>query len=875
MRWIAKIRLRVRSLVQRNHVDRELDEELQDHLERQIEYHMARGMSLADAKVQAMRELGPITLRKEECRDARGLALIDSVRQDLTYALRALRKGPGFTTVAILSLAIGIGANTTIFAVVNSVLLTPLPYPGADRLAVMHEHKLDSSEPLSVHPLNFVEWRRRSRSFEALALVQMPPLNVMGRDGAEQVSRMLTTPELFQVFGVRPALGREFTKDDGRPGSDHVVILGYGFWQRWFGGDPAVLGRQLPTPDRSLTIVGVAPPGFRIGLAEPEAFTPLDERDAASNGSRSFECYGRLARGVRLDAAQVELTTLGSMLRRLYPVDAGMGVFVFGLQDFLVRDARPGLRLLMAVAAVVLAIACVNLAGLLLARGLARRGEFAVRVALGAGRGRLVRQLVIESLLLSLAGGAAGVVVAYWTTRALVARTASALADATTAPIHLDARVLLFALAVSTLTALAFGLLPAWQASHVDPQSVLREQTRRASGGRRQLRVREVLVMAEVALAVVLLVGAGLLLRSLNNLGRVKLGFEPTGTLTMRLFLGVKPPEARISLLDQVLDRVASVPGVKAAGTIQFLPLRGMTCGTGFWLEEQAARRDSSQTLSTECALVSRGYFAAMGIRVLGGRGFDRQDRIGSPRVVIVNQSFAKRYFHDGRVLGRRIVVQWSDEVPAEIVGIVGDVRHNGLTTDPAPTVFLLHAQVPGYITNLVVRTSANPLTQVGAIVRAIHEVEPTQGVSGVGLVEQDVEKVLARPRLQAGLVTSFAIIAVVLAAIGIFGLVAYVVRLRTHEIGIRLAVGATRERIFVELFGSGVRLVVVGLAAGLVTAVALRSIASRFVFGITTTDPLTYVAAALTFLVMAFAAIVVPARRAAQVEPITALHLE
>ena len=876
MRLLTKIRLRLRSLTRRTRVDRELDEELQHHLEQQVEYYVSRGMSPGDARFEALRELGPIELRKEECRDTRGVALIDTVRQDVTYAFRALRKTPGFALVAILSLAIGIGANTTIFTLVNSVLLTPLPYPGANRLVVMHEHKLNAPDPLSVHPLNFVQWRTRARSFEALALVQMPPLNVMARDGAEQVSRMLTTPEIFQVFGVRPALGREFTAEDVRTGNENVVILGYGFWQRWFGGDPSVLGRRLATPDGSLTIVGVAPPGFRIGLAEPEAFTPLDADDAAKTSSRSFECYGRLAAGVSLAEAQAELTTMASTLRRIYPkVDDGMGVFVYGLQDFLVRDARPGLRLLMAVVAVVLAIACVNLAGLLLARGLARRGEFAVRVALGAGRGRLVRQLVVESLLLSLAGGMAGAAVAYLVTRALVTRTAFALADATTAPIHLDARVLLFTLVVSTVTALAFGLLPAWQASHVDPQSVLRDETRRTTGGRQQFRIRESLVVAEVALAVVLLVGAGLLLRSLDNLGRVKLGFEPTGTLTMRLFLGVKPPEARIALLDRILDRVASVPGVNAAGTIQFLPLRGMSCGTGFWLEEDAARRDSSKTLTTECALVSRGYFAAMGIPVLSGRPFDRQDRFGGPRVVMVNQTFADRYLPKGQAVGRKVVVQWDDAVPAEVIGVVGDVHHTGLTSDPVPTVFLLHAQVPGYITNLVVRTRTEPLAQSGAIIRAIHEVDPTQGVSGVGLVEQDVEKVLARPRLQAALITSFAIIAVVLAVIGIYGLVAYVVRLRTHEIGIRLAVGATRERIFVELFGSGVRLVAVGLAAGLVAAIASRGIASRFVFGITTTDPLTYVAAALVFLVIAFAATVVPARRAADVEPSTALHLE
>ena len=873
---IAKIRLRVRSLLQRNRVDHELDEELQDHLERQIDYNVARGMSRSDARFAALRELGPIELHKEECRDARGLALIDSVRQDLSYALRALRKSPGFTAVAILSLATAIGANTTIFTLVNSVLLTPLPYPGADRIVVFHEHKLNSAEPLHVHPVNFVEWRKQARSFEALALVQTPPLNLMGRDGAEQVSRMLATPELFRVFGVRPVIGREFSKDESLPKGGDVVILGYGFWKRWFGGDPAVLGRQLPTATGSLTIVGVAPPGFRVGTVEPETFTPLeiDPASPASTGSRAFECYGRLARGVSLAAAQAEMTALESRLRQQYQFDEGMGVLVFDLHGFLVREARPALRLLMAVVAVVLAIACVNLAGLLMARGIARRAEFAVRVALGAGRGRLVRQLVIESLVLSGAGGVVGATGAYWATQALVARSAAAFADAAAVPIQLDARVLLFTVVVATATGLAFGLLPAWQASHIDPQTVLREQTRRASAGRRQFRLRELLVVSEVALAVVLLVGAGLLLRSLSSLVRVKLGYQPSGALTMGLFLGVQPPEVRSALLDRILDRVESVPGVKVAGTIQFLPLRGLNCGTGFWLGEQGSR-DPSRSLFTECSLVSRGYFAAMGIPVLEGRAFDRQDRMDGPRVVIVNQTFVKSYYPNGRALGRNIIVQWDDNVPSEIVGIVGDVHHDGLTSDPQPTVFLLHAQVPGYITNLVVRTTTDPLAEKAAIIRAIHEVDPTQGVSKVGLIEQDVATVLARPRLEAGLVTSFAVVAVVLAVIGIYGLVAYVVRLRTHEIGIRLALGATRERIFMELFGKGAQLVVIGLVAGLVTAALLRRIAATFVFGITAGDSVTYVAATLTFFVVAFAAIGIPARRAARVEPITALHLE
>jgi predicted permease len=364
-------------------------------------------------------------------------------------------------------------------------------------------------------------------------------------------------------------------------------------------------------------------------------------------------------------------------------------------------------------------------------------------------------------------------------------------------------------------------------------------------------------------------------LRTLSSLVRVDLGFQPAETLTMGLFLGLRPPETRSAVIDQILDRVEAVPGVRAAGTIQFLPLRGMTCGTGFWLEEQAASRDLSRTQPTECALVSRGYFDAMGIPVLAGRAFDRRDRMPSPRVVLVSQSFAKRYFPDGRVLGRRILVQSSNQALAEIIGVVGDVRHDAVTSEPAPTVFLLHAQTPGYITNLVVRTSGDPVTHATAVRRAIHEVDPTQAVSGIGTIEQDVAKVLARPRLQAALVTCFAVIAVVLAVIGLYGVIAYVVRLRTHEIGIRLALGATREKVFFELFRQGAHLVFAGVVVGVATAIALRGIASTFVFGVTTADPLTYLIAALAFSGAALAAVIIPARRASRVQPINALRLE
>jgi predicted permease len=875
MRWTRKLRLRLRSLLRRARVEEELDEEIRFHLERLTEEHIAAGMAPRDARYAALRDMGGLDQRKEECRDARGVALFDELRQDVRYALRGLRKSPGFTAVAILSLALGIGANTTIFTFVNAVLLRPLPYPGSDRLVILREQPVGAEGTVGVHPLNFLEWRARARSFEALALVQAPPLNVIGANGAEQIARVQTTSQLFRVFGVGPAAGRVFTAEETEPGNHDVVVLGHGFWQRWFGGDPAVVGRRLAVRDGSLTIIGVAPPGLRIGLIEPDAYTPLpiDPAKPDSIGSRSFQCYGRLKPGVSLDAARGEMAVVASALARQYPMDEGYGAFVSGLHEYLVREGRPALRLLMAVVATVLIIACVNLAGLLMARGIRRRGELAIRASLGASRGRLVRQLIIESLVLSSLGGAVGLVLAYWGTRALVMLTAGALTVGSIEPIRLESTCLVFTLVISTVTALVFGLLPAWQASRVEPQMALRERTRGGTADRRQHRMRSALVVTEVAMAVVLLVGAGLLLRTFSRLVRVDLGFQPAETITMGLFLGGRQDEARVALVDQILEGVEALPGVKAASTIQFLPLTGMNCGTGFWLEGQA-RGDASHALTTECSLVSRGYFAAMGIPILEGRPFDRRDRMGGPRVVIVNHAFARRYLPEG-ARGRRILVAWSDEALAEIVGVVGDVRHNGLTSEPAPTVFLLHAQTPGYITNLVVRTTGDASAQAAAVRQAIHEVDPTQAVSAAKTMEQYVGDLLTRPRMYAALVASFAVIAVILAAIGIYGLIAYVVTQRTHEIGVRLALGASRGDVFRAVFGQGARLSFIGLVLGVVAAWGLRGLVSTFLFGVTPDDAVSYVLAAAVFAAVALAAAAIPAHRASRVDPTTALRYE
>ncbi len=876
MRWIRVLRLRLRSLFQRGRVERELTEELRFHLDRQFEQNLAAGMSPTDARYAALRQMGGIDQYREECRDARGLARLDDLRQDARYAVRSLRKSPGFTVVAILSLALGIGANTTIFTFVNAVLLRPLPYPGSDRLLILREQPLSSAESVGVHPQNFLEWRARAGSFEALALVQTPPLNLIGKDGAEQITRAQATSELFRVFGVSPALGRAFADEEMHPGPDRVVILGYGFWQRWFGGDPAVLRRQLAVRDGSLTIVGVAPAGLRIGSTEPDAYTPLgiDPAHPDSIGSRSFQCYARLKPGFTVEAARAEMAAIATRLASEYPMDRGYGVFVSSLHDYLVREGRPALRLLMAVVATVLVIACVNLAGLLMARGLRRRGELAVRSALGASRRRLVGQLVAESLVLSLGGGASGLVLAYWATRALARLVPGALTLGSVEPIRMEGTCLVFTFVVATLTSLAFGLLPAWQASRVEPQAALGERGRGGTADRRHHRIRSALVVAESALAVVLLIGAGLLLRTFSHLVWVDPGFQPAQTLTMGLFLGERSPEARVALVDQILDRVAAVPGVKAVGTIQFLPLSGMNCGTGFRREEDAPA-DPSTELSTECSLVSRGYFAAMGIPIVEGRPFDRRDRMDSPRVLIVNQAFARRFFPRGRALGQRIVVSWSDAVPAEIVGVTGNVRHDGLTSEPVPTVFLLHAQAPGYITNLVVRASGDPASEAAAVRRAIHDVDPTQAVSVGKTMEQYLEEALARPRLCAVLLVGFAVLAVVLAAVGIYGLVAYVVAQRTHEIGIRLALGASRGDIFRRTLGQGTVLTVAGLALGMVTAFALRKVLSTLLFDVSAGDPISYSVGGAAFAALALAAAAIPAHRASRVDPTSALRYE
>jgi putative ABC transport system permease protein len=567
------------------------------------------------------------------------------------------------------------------------------------------------------------------------------------------------------------------------------------------------------------------------------------------------------------------MTSIANDLSRSYTLDRGFGVSMFRLHDYLVKDSRLILSVLMAVVVSVLLIACGNVASLLLTRGIARRQELAIRASLGASRLRIVRQLVVESLLLSSLGGAAGLFLGAWATRALLALSKTALTFGRVDEVTLDSHVLAFTIAVSSATALLFGLLPAWEASRADVQSALKHSSRTGAAGGQHHRLRNALVVGEVSIAVVLLVGGGLFLRTLSNLVRVDPGFEPRQVLTMRLFVPNPSAAKRADFVEQLLQGVETLPNVQAAGTIQFLPI-GPTSGTGFRFEDEG-RLPQPNGLPTNGALISRGYFAAMGIPLLAGRAFERQDRMGSPRVVIVNQSFVKKYSPSRNALGRTLTVFWSNQAPTEIIGVVGDVRYDGLTREPAPTVYLPHAQTPGYIMHLVVRTPGSPEPLVPAVRRLVQQLDPTQAITAAKTMEDYLSEEMARPRLYASLVGAFAALALLLAAVGLYGLVAYVVGQRTHEIGIRIALGATRASVLRMVLRQGMRLAVIGLILGVAGALAMGRVLSTLLFGVTATDPLTYAAVSLFLLIVAVAAALIPARRAALIDPTVALRWE
>lgn len=801
---------------------------------------------------------------------------VERLSQDVRYAARGMWKTAGFAIVAVLSLALAIGGNTAIFTFVNAALLKPLPYAQADRIVAVTQTSPQGELSTLVHPRTFLHWRENSHSLAAVAIAQQISVNTQGLDGPEEVPALWATADLFRVFGVDAALGRVFTESEAQPGAATVIVLDHAYWQSRFGADPTILGKSMRNGDSTATIVGVLPAGFQIPGAHANFYLPLplDPGKPEAVGSRSFECYGRLRPGASVAQAQAELAGIADQFSKQDPADAGWHTSVVSLRESLVRDSRRILLLLLAIVGIVLLIACANVAGLLLARGHSRRAELAVRAALGASRSRLMQQLLIESLGLAMMGGALGLLLGIWASRSLVLFAKDAVSFGQIDAVSIDGRVLGFTLILSVLTAVVFGFIPAWKASKLDLQSGIKGQGRGEAAGGLHNRLRSTLVIGEVALSVVLLVGAGLLLRTFAHLLDVRLGFQPEHVLTMRTVI-IGQPDYRARVMESMLQRVETTPGVRSAGLIQFLPLGGWKNRGPFHFIGKPLPAQPEH-MQSDVSTVSRGYFDAMGIPLLQGRAFDQRDRFDTPRVALVNESFVKEYAQGENPIGEQIIGDWADPKNTEIIGVVGDIRHNGLTSDPQPTVFLAESQVPGYITYLVVRTAVgSPMQLASGIRRDLQGVVPMQPFADVQPMGQYVAAALARPKLYSALLSIFASLALVLAAVGLYGLMAYFVRVRTHEVGVRMALGADRSTVLRLILGQAAGRVGIGMLLGLALAVPVTRLIGSLLYGVRASDPFTFVGVAAVLALAALAAVYIPVRRASKIDPMQALRYE
>ncbi|HXJ94339.1 MAG TPA: ABC transporter permease [Terriglobia bacterium] len=850
------------------------------HLEMLLEENVHRGMPPEEARCAALRAFGGVEQVKEEYREKRSLPMIETLAQDLHYGLRQLRRNSGFTVVAVLTLALGIGANTAIFSVVNTVLLQPLPYRDADRLVMVwgndRPHGYDTDQ---VSPPDFRDWQSQNRVFEAMAGSTDVMYTLTGAGEPAPITGYEFSAEYFRVLGVAPLIGRTFAPEEEQEGRNHVAVLGYRLWRSRFGGDRNLVGKTITLDGAPYTVVGVMPQTFPDAITQ--LWTPLIiPREAVQDRNYRFlRVIARLRPGVTLQQAQTEMNTITERLANAYPkTNKDEGANVMSMRQNLTGDIRAPLLVLLCAVGLVLLIACANVANLVLARGVARQKEVALRTALGASRGRVVRQLLTESAMLGLAGGALGLLLAYCGTGALVAMFPPTIANLSIPHVDkvpFDAWVLGFALAVSLLTAVIFGLAPALQVCGLDAYESLKESGRTLTGSKQGRRFRNVLATTEVALSVVLLAAAGLTLRSLVHLLRGDLGFNPDHVLSMRVLL----PDSKygkgaqqLAFSNEVLDRIRSLPGVKSAGTVTKLPLSGWWGVRDVALEAQASsQRQKPQAVWSS---VTPDYFRSMDITLLKGRYFTNRDDAGSSGVAIIGATLAKRLTGTTNPLGQRIIVAGIRD-PLEVVGVVADVHQLGLTSDETADLYLPFNQVPVPLICFAIRTAAEPTNLAKAAERAIWEVDKDQAVSDVMGMTQLASESLAPQRVVAILMGIFAALALVLAAIGLYGVIAYSASQRTHEIGIRMALGAGRFEVLRLVVIDGLRLTLLGLSFGLAGALAAMRLLSSLLYGVKAHDPSTLISAATLLTAVALLASYIPARRATSVDPMVALRHE
>ncbi len=802
--------------------------------------------------------------------------------QDLRYGLRMLYQNRGFTSVALLALALGIGANSAIFSVVNSVLLRPLPYRDPQRLIVIWENYQQRGGPERewASPADFRDFRDQAQSFEHIAALLGWGPTLTGQDEPEDLQGAAVSHDTFAMLGVEPALGRSFRPDEDQAGAERVAVLSHNLWQRRFGSDPAIVGKNLTLGGESYTVIGVMPRGFSFPiLKDTEIWRPITPALAAipgcDRGCVILRVIAKLNPGVTLEAARAEMTALTSRLAEQYPEsNKGVGAALVPLHEQLVGDVRPAMLVLLGAVGLVLLIACANVANLLLARAAARENEVAIRAALGASRSRLIRQHLTESLVLAVIGGAVGLLLAFWIVDLLVSfapRGTPRLDE-----IAIDPFVLAFTCGVTLFTGLVFGLAPALLSSRTNFNSALKEGGRDTSATSRGARVRSALVVSEVALALMLLVGAALLIKSFVNLQRVDPGFNPKDVVRVDVGLPrTRYPERNQSatFYKQLLDRVAALPGVQSAGAVSSLPLSGGGTDSDFGIEGRPPAEPGQNPVAWYSS-VTPGYFRAMGIRLLRGREFTEADNADAPKIVLISETMARRYFSEEDPVGKRLVFGGASDL-REIVGVISDVKFFGLNLDARPSMYFPHQQNPARGMSLVVRTQGNPLTLATAIRGQVSALDRDLAVSNVMTMEQLVGVSLAEPRFVLLLLGAFAAVAMLLSAIGVYGVVSYSVTQRSHEIGVRMALGAQMSDVLKLVVGQGMTLVLGGVGLGLIAAFALSRVMESLLFGVSATDGTTFAATSVILAGVALGACFVPARRATKVDPMVALRYE
>jgi putative ABC transport system permease protein len=802
-----------------------------------------------------------------------------AIIQDLKFAARLLLRSPGFAAVAILALALGIGANTAIFSVVDTLILRPLPYRDAGRLAIVREyneprHQLNPS----VSPGNFLHWREMSRSFaEMSAFSNTFRTTLTGQGEPVELPVQYTSWSLFRTLGVAPQIGRDFVEAEDAP-NVHVVIISDRLWRQRFGAAPGIVNRTILLDGVAQTVVGVMPRGFSILDKTVDVWSTIGlPPEARTPRGRWIWVAARLKDGVSFAQAQDDMARVSSELTRMFPsFDTGWTSRVIPLREELTGDVRPALMVMLGAVGFVLLIACANVGNLVLARATGRQRELAVRAALGAGRGRLMRQMLSESVLLSFLGGAAGLLLAWWAVVALRTSVAERLPIQRLEAVGIDGRVLLFTVAAALVSAALFGVLPAISAAGARLTDSLKDGGRGGSASR-GARVRSAFVVIEVALALVLLVGAGLLVRSFVALLRVDPGFDPSHTLTVKVSL----PQAKYArpaqekdFFDRFFTRIEALPGVRAAGGTSYLPMNGLGAATGFAVVGQPKPRPGEEPVC-DVRVITNDYFQAMGVPLLRGRLFDSRDRGENVRRVIVNDTLARKYFPNEDPIGKSIVVEWNDPGPDEIVGVVGDVRGRDLETEPRGTIYWPPSRFVYPFMTVAVRTSTDPGAAAASVVSVLHQLDPDIPAADVRTMEAVIDMSLAERRMTMLLLTLFASLALVLAAVGIYGVISYSVTQRTQEIGIRMALGAPRARVLRMVVGHAMTLTLAGVAAGGAGAFVVTRLMQKLLFEVRPSDPVTFVAVSALLALVAAAAAAIPALRATRVDPVVALRAE